>query len=289
MAGWPTRAAWLAWSMSETAASHSNGDVPRPPVPPTPPGLIAPLEPESPRPEPSGSEPPAPEPLELAPLPPTPPSPASPPPAPARPEPPEPRPVGRELVKISDPDRMKALAHPARMAVFDYLGVRRTQGFDGATATEIAEVAGMTPSAMSYHLRTLAKAGFIEEAPSRGDARERLWRLSIHSFSIAAEEDAPESDKVIERAMGEVFREQQDRNYTRWMDRRTEVDPKLREASLMHQGNLRLTVEEAAEFSRRFVELQDEYVNRTIERVDRGEADDGSVVFNLLFRFFPRV
>ena len=44
---------------------------------------------------------------------------------------------------------------------------------------------------MSYHLRTLAKAGFIEEAPSRGDARERLWRMKIQSFSVRADDDAP--------------------------------------------------------------------------------------------------
>src|SRR5690606_34750386 len=73
--------------------------------------------------------------------------------------------------KISDPEVLRALAHPARLAVWDFLGTCALEGKDGATATEVAEVAGMTPSAMSYHLRTLAKAGFIEEAPSRGDAR----------------------------------------------------------------------------------------------------------------------
>lgn len=251
--------------MSETSASHSIGPVPRPPTAPVPP-----LEPE---------------PLELAPQPPD-------PPEPLKPEPPagEPRPLDRGLVKISDPEQMKALAHPARMAVFDYLALRRTQGFDGATATEIAEVAGMTPSAMSYHLRTLAKAGFIEEAPSRGDARERLWRLGIHSFSISADADASESDKAIERTMGQAFREQQDRSYKRWMEGRFDEDPKLREASLTQQGHVRLTIEEAAEFARRYQELEQEYVDRTLERIEKGAgAEDGTVVFHVLFRFFPRI
>ena len=73
------------------------------------------------------------------------------------PEPPKPaKPVARptafdasKQARITDPQAMKALAHPARMAVFDYLAVRRLQGYDGATATEIAEGAGATPSAMS--------------------------------------------------------------------------------------------------------------------------------------------
>jgi DNA-binding transcriptional ArsR family regulator len=211
------------------------------------------------------------------------------PPAPPAPPGP-PRPLVWEGEKISDPDRMKALAHPARMAVFDFLGERRVLGFDGATATEIAEVAGMTPSAMSYHLRTLAKAGFIEEAPSRGDARERVWRMTINSFSIAAEADAPESHKIIERTMGDAFMEQQNRNYSRWLNSRFDVEPALRDASLTQQGHVRLTVEEALEFAQRFIDLEKEYVDKTRKRSEQGvDPDDGTVVFNVLFRFFPRV
>lgn len=214
-----------------------------------------------------------------------------PPGAPLPPAPPAELRVERdEHVKITDPERMKALAHPARMAVFDFLAGQRVAGFEGATATEIAEVAGMTPSAMSYHLRTLAKAGFIEEAPSRGDARERLWRMKLQSFSIRAEADAPESHKIIERTMGDAFIEQHDRNFSRWLDQRFEVDPALREAALTQQAHLRLTIEEAAEFSRRFQELEQEYADRTAKRLEQGaDAGDGTYVFNTLFRFFPKV
>jgi DNA-binding transcriptional ArsR family regulator len=223
-----------------------------------------------------------------------PPAPPVPPDPPVPPVPPAPsaerRPRGKgQYVKITDPERMKALAHPARMAVFDFLAGRKVEGFDGATATEIAEVAGMTPSAMSYHLRTLAKAGFIEEAPSRGDARERVWRMKIHSFSIAAEPDAPESHQVIERTMGEVFREQQERNFSRWLDRRADF-PELREVGLTQQGHVRLTTEEASEFVRRYMELEQEYVDLSNKRSDQGvDPDDGTVVWNVLLRFFPKV
>src|SRR5262249_56777146 len=72
---------------------------------------------------------------------------------------------------VSDPHVMRAMAHPARLAIMEFLG-------DGAvaTATECAEVCGLSPSATSYHLRALAKVGLVEEAPSRGDGRERVWR-----------------------------------------------------------------------------------------------------------------
>ncbi|MQM26631.1 winged helix-turn-helix domain-containing protein [Glycomyces albidus] len=195
-----------------------------------------------------------------------------------------------EHTRITDPERMKALAHPARMAVFDYLAKRRAEGFDGATATEIAEVAGMTPSAMSYHLRTLAKAGFIEEAPSRGDARERVWRMLLHNFSIQAEDDAPESHLVIEQTMGEAFRQQQERNFTRWIEKRAHVSREIRNSSLVMLGNLRLTLEEAAEFKRRLQALEQEYVDLGVKRAEQGaDPDDGTLVFSVLVRLFPRI
>ncbi|WP_232075867.1 ArsR/SmtB family transcription factor [Phytohabitans suffuscus] len=37
-------------------------------------------------------------------------------------------------------------------------------------------MAGLSPSATSYHLRALARYGLVEQAPSRGDGRERVWR-----------------------------------------------------------------------------------------------------------------
>ncbi|MCH7229276.1 helix-turn-helix domain-containing protein [Glycomyces sp. L485] len=208
------------------------------------------------------------------------------------PDPPKPpaRPVevtDPERVRITDPERMKALAHPARIAVFDYLAARRVQGYDGATATEMAEVAGMTPSAMSYHLRTLAKAGFIEEAPSRGDARERLWRLALHSFSIQAEEGAPEGDRAAERAMAHAFAEQDERGFRRWIESKGEMDPEVRDASGMSQGRLRLTTAEAKEFQTRFHKLQMEYAELTRKRVEADSDGDDSMVFTYLFRLFP--
>lgn len=197
---------------------------------------------------------------------------------------------GYETVRIRDVDSMKALAHPARMAVFDFLGSRRMQGRDGATATEIAEAAGMTPSAMSYHLRTLAKAGFIEEAPSRGDARERVWRLGFSSFSIRAREDASEGEKVVERTMAETFFDQYRRHFQRWMEIRDRVSPELREAATSTSGRLRLTPEEAAEYRRRHFELEAEYARLSLDRTEKGaDSADGTVVFHMRFDLFPEL
>ncbi|HET6740226.1 MAG TPA: helix-turn-helix domain-containing protein, partial [Kribbella sp.] len=77
----------------------------------------------------------------------------------------------KPVVVITDPQAIRALAHPARQRVIDELYNGRV-----LTATECAELAGLTPSAMSYHLRALEKWGIIERADETTDGRERPWR-----------------------------------------------------------------------------------------------------------------
>src|SRR5579859_810386 len=89
--------------------------------------------------------------------------------------------------KVTDPVMMRALAHPARIDILLHLIVHGP-----ATATECAEVAGLSPSACSYHLRTLARYGLAEEAPDEAaDGRQRPWRAGMVSFDIPAQDDDP--------------------------------------------------------------------------------------------------
>ena len=85
-------------------------------------------------------------------------------------------------VKLDDPGALKALAHPARLAVVDelYQGVERT-------SSELAELTGLSPSAMSYHLRALERWGIVEHGASRGDGRERPWRAAGRTLSLDPE------------------------------------------------------------------------------------------------------
>jgi DNA-binding transcriptional ArsR family regulator len=87
--------------------------------------------------------------------------------------------MAQDIEGLSDPKAMRALAHPARLMILNRLGEEGS-----ATATEVAEIAGITPSAASYHLRMLAKYGFVEDAPPRGDGRERLWKSVDKPISV---------------------------------------------------------------------------------------------------------
>src|SRR5258707_15026402 len=75
---------------------------------------------------------------------------------------------------------MRALAHPTRLALLDHLHT-----VDHATATECAAAVGDSPSSCSYHLRALAKWGFVEEAEG-GAGRERPRRAGAAPVALAA-------------------------------------------------------------------------------------------------------
>jgi DNA-binding transcriptional ArsR family regulator len=82
-------------------------------------------------------------------------------------------------VVLTDASAVRALAHPARLLVIDALYAGKV-----LTATECAELAGITASAMSYHLRALEKYGLVLRAQARGDGRERPWMRAGANLSI---------------------------------------------------------------------------------------------------------
>lgn len=81
---------------------------------------------------------------------------------------------------ISEPKAIRALAHAARLEVISELYSTQLS----RTATELAAQTGLTPSAMSYHLRALQKWGIVVPAATAGDARERRWKAAGTDFSI---------------------------------------------------------------------------------------------------------
>jgi DNA-binding transcriptional ArsR family regulator len=85
-----------------------------------------------------------------------------------------------DQVQLSDARAIRALAHPARLTVVNALYDQGRQ----LTATQAAAIAGITPSAMSYHLRALERAGIIKRAEGGADAREHPWVRAANSLNI---------------------------------------------------------------------------------------------------------
>ncbi|MET3369027.1 helix-turn-helix domain-containing protein [Arthrobacter sp. M2012083] len=86
-----------------------------------------------------------------------------------------------KTVEITDPKAIRALAHAARIEVISELYATQVSH----TATELAARTGLTPSAMSYHLRALQKWGIVAPAENAGDARERRWKAAGTDFTIS--------------------------------------------------------------------------------------------------------
>src|SRR3954452_7548751 len=73
--------------------------------------------------------------------------------------------------ELTDPKAMRALAHPIRLQLLEELA-----DAGQLTATEAAERLGESPSNVSFHLRQLAKYGYVVEAEG-GTGRRRPWKL----------------------------------------------------------------------------------------------------------------
>jgi DNA-binding transcriptional ArsR family regulator len=130
-------------------------------------------------------------------------------------------------VKLTDPRRMRALAHPARIAIWLHLGLRGS-----ATATECAEIAGLSPSACSYHLRMLAKYGFVEEDPEHAaDGRERPWRARVIALELSEAPDQPAATRVAGRLLAESVRADVEETRVRYVARQSEYPAEWQQAA----------------------------------------------------------
>jgi DNA-binding transcriptional ArsR family regulator len=77
-----------------------------------------------------------------------------------------------KTVRITDPRVLRAIAHPLRTDIFYELYSRGS-----ARAADLAIALDVPANQVSFHLRTLAKYGLIEEAPEEArDRRDRVWR-----------------------------------------------------------------------------------------------------------------
>lgn len=156
---------------------------------------------------------------------------------------------------ISDPQAMRALAHPVRLAVLVHL---KRNG--PATATALAPHVGATPSVTSWHLRHLATFGLVVDAPADavpGDRRQRWWMAAAKGLRFPPGAD-PAAEMLADQ-LSVMAREQVDQ----WM---AETRPRLtgewlRVSGLSHT-TVRLTLAELSALEDRIDELLAPYVDR---------------------------
>lgn len=81
---------------------------------------------------------------------------------------------------MSDPKALRAFGHPLRQRILLELAWR-----DHARAADLAQALGEPANSISFHLRTLAAAGLVAEAPEHArDRRDRVWRRVADRFEV---------------------------------------------------------------------------------------------------------
>jgi hypothetical protein len=100
---------------------------------------------------------------------------------------PEPAAAPEEVRQLTDAKAMRALAHPVRMELLSLFAYHET-----LTATQASEILGESPANCAFHLRTLAKYGYLKEAGG-GRGRERPWAMATRAMNISSRQDDPQA------------------------------------------------------------------------------------------------
>ena len=179
-------------------------------------------------------------------------------------------------VRLDNPAAIAALTHPVRWKLLNYL-----MSSGPATASQGARAVGDTPSNCSYHLRTLAKYGWVE-ADDSADARERPWRALVTGFSLERPGD-PDSPLGRNAAALLAMTVQQDqREALEAIARFTTMERTWQDASSHNTYTLRVTATELADLTRQLDALIRPYIAAT-----RDERPDGSALVRLGLHAFP--
>lgn len=165
--------------------------------------------------------------------------------------------------ELTDAGVMRALAHPLRMQLVELLTVEGP-----LTATECGERLGESAANCSFHLRTLAKHGFVEEAEG-GTGRRRPWRAVLQGNKVAAGPSAPPH---VRDAADLLARTLVDRNVHRlyeYLGRMDDYGKEWSDAAMASDYLSYLTPEELYEVAERLDQVVRPYLDRLRDREQR--------------------
>lgn len=155
-----------------------------------------------------------------------------------------------------DPSGLKALAHPLRVRI---LGVLDDVG--EVTASGLGAALGESSGSMSYHLRQLAKHGFVEDIQGKGSARERWWRAPIDGWTIGPDAFAATSPHAVDLVNAEFIGKLADRMARSLAEVATDKS-EWRRDKMWRSSFTELTVEEMRQFIDEANAVVDKYAQR---------------------------
>lgn len=181
-----------------------------------------------------------------------------------------------ERRELTDPRAMRALTHPVRLALLEALELEGP-----LTATRASELIHEPPNTCSFHLRQLAKYGFVEEAGS-GPGRNRPWRLSQFGMHFTDIHDDPDR-RLAARGLDRMLRERYFARLQAFYDTRSEYPTRWQEVTGGSQFILHVTPDELRAIDVEVTAILDRYRDRMSDQSRR--PDDSLPVEVLLFGY----
>ncbi len=158
----------------------------------------------------------------------------------------------QEASTVRSARALRALTHPTRWAIIEALLREST-----ATATRISELIDEPVNSCSFHLRLLAKYGYIERADSP-DGRSHPWQLVEQQVEwSAAGDDDPAAD-----ALNAMLIEREAARQRAFLAAKDTLEPEWQHASLATGAYRWLTTTELEELNVEIEHLLDRYRDR---------------------------
>ena len=188
--------------------------------------------------------------------------------------------MAEKKLTITDPRSLRALSHPVRLALLEALSS------GPLTATEAGELIGETPTTCSFHLRQLAKYGFVEEVGG-GKGRARPWRRAYTGWDAPARPDDLEYTRA-SQALDDVLLDRYIQRMRRAIATAPSYPREWYEAMDGSQNMLHLTADELRELVAAYRKVASDFRERYAERSQRPETrPDGTLPVETLFFAYP--
>ncbi|MEU7751631.1 helix-turn-helix domain-containing protein [Micromonospora sp. NPDC049101] len=178
--------------------------------------------------------------------------------------------------EITEPQALRALAHPVRLAILEHL-----QRHGPATATGLSPHVGATPSVVSWHLRHLATFGLVTDWDGATSKRERWWQATARGFRFTPT-DSVEGQSASHQLRGEMFARNADAPQQWLLHEEPRLDPEWRALAGIADTRFVATADELRQLEESIEELIAPYVRRKEEA-----SPDGARIVRMLRYLLP--
>jgi DNA-binding transcriptional ArsR family regulator len=186
---------------------------------------------------------------------------------------------GRRTLPVTDPRVLRALAHPVRLRLYEALAVGGPR-----TVSQLAAELGGQVGTLSYHLRELARYGYLEQADELArDHRERWWKAVPGGVRWSEEELLGSAGgEQARNAMERLALARQVERLHAWQTGRDAAAPEWRHAAHSSDTLLRLSAPELAALGKELDDVIESWLSRPRDDTHEGDRRTVAVVLHAI-------